>query len=152
MRIRLATDADAARVAAIDVAARCAALPRVHWAHGAEEVRDWIAGRLIPEGDVWVADEGGDILGTIALRDGWVAQFYVAPAHWRHGVGHALMDHAKTLHPHGLKLWCFQANAGARAFYEAQGFVATLVTDGIDNEEREPDMIYAWPADAAAPS
>jgi hypothetical protein len=42
-----------------------------------------------------------------------------------------------------LELWCFQANARARRFYEARGFHAIRFTDGADNEERTPDG-YRW--------
>jgi Uma2 family endonuclease len=42
-----------------------------------------------------------------------------------------------------LRLWTFQRNAAARAFYQAHGFVAQRMTGG-DNEEREPDVLYRW--------
>ena len=42
-----------------------------------------------------------------------------------------------------LKLWTFEANVGARRFYESHGFVATRRTAG-DNEEGAPDVCYEW--------
>ena len=50
----------------------------------------------------------------------------------------------KELRPGGLTLWTFERNARAWAFYEARGFVASEFTDGSRNEEREPDVLYAW--------
>jgi GNAT superfamily N-acetyltransferase len=43
-----------------------------------------------------------------------------------------------------LTLWTFQKNAKARAFYERHGFVPVEFTDGLTNQEREPDVRYVW--------
>jgi GNAT superfamily N-acetyltransferase len=146
--IRAATAADAAAVADIDRAARDAALPTVRWAHTPDEVRRWIAETLLPRGGVWLAEREGEALGYMALHRGWVDQLYIRPGRWRQGIGSALLRHARALHPAGLRLWCFQVNTAARAFYEAQGFVALEHTDGTANEEHEPDTLYAWPKPA----
>jgi len=53
--------------------------------------------------------------------------------------------HAQARRPAGLELWTFQVNDGARRFYERHGFRAVEVTDGAGNEERQPDVRYAWP-------
>jgi GNAT superfamily N-acetyltransferase len=142
--VREAIAADAAVVADIDLAARTEALPTVRWAHTPDEVRGWIANVLLPGGDVWVAEEGGLVLGYLALHDDFIAQLYLRPGHWRRGIGATLMRHAKRLRPDGLRLWCFQVNTAARAFYAAQDFVAVEFTDGSGNEEQEPDILFAW--------
>ena len=59
---------------------------------------------------------------------------------WKHGI-------AKERRPRGLQMWTFQANGGARRFYERHGFVVMEATDG-DNEERAPDVRNEWHADA----
>jgi GNAT superfamily N-acetyltransferase len=146
--IRAATTADAATIADIDRAARDAALPSVRWAHTPDQVRGWIEAVLLPRGGVWLAEREGAALGYMALHADWVEQLYIRPEHWRQGVGSALLGHAKRHRPAGLRLWCFQVNAAARAFYEAQGFAVLVHTDGAGNEEREPDMLYAWPPTA----
>ena len=43
---------------------------------------------------------------------------------------------------HGRVVYTFQANAGARRFYERHGFVPVEFTDGQANEERCPDVLY----------
>jgi GNAT superfamily N-acetyltransferase len=144
MRIRPATAADAAAVADIDLDARAVALPSVRGAYGVPDVRNWIATVLIPGGDVWVAEQDGAILGYMALKDDWVGQLYLRPDHWRRGIGSALIAHARALRPAGLRLWCFQVNTRARAFYAAHGFTIDRMTDGADNEEHEPDILYIW--------
>ena len=131
-------------MAEIYLAARQAALASVKWAHDGPEVRSWIAEALIPATGVHVADDGERLTGFIAIQNDWVAQLYVHPARWRAGIGTALLAFAKSARPTGLRLWCFQSNLAARAFYERQGFVATQFTDGHGNEEREPDILYAW--------
>lgn len=148
MLIRRATAADADDIAAISTGARHAAMPTIRWPHSAEEDRWWVANLLLPKEEVWVAEQAGAILGFLALdRDeagDWVSQLYLRPGHWRQGRGTALLDHAKALRPAGLRLWCFQVNARARAFYERHGFVIDHMTDGATNEEREPDMLFVW--------
>ena len=47
-----------------------------------------------------------------------------------------------------LSLWTFQQNARARRFYAKHGFVAVVETDGLDNEEKLPDVLYRWRRDA----
>jgi ribosomal protein S18 acetylase RimI-like enzyme len=55
------------------------------------------------------------------------------------------------MRPQRLALWAFQANTSARRFYERHGFVEARRTDGRDNEERTPDVLYAYRT-VAAPS
>lgn len=45
-------------------------------------------------------------------------------------------------------MWVFQRNEGARAFYAKHGFTEVERTDGAANEEREPDVLLAWPGAA----
>jgi hypothetical protein len=43
-----------------------------------------------------------------------------------------------------LKLFAFQRNVNARAFYEKHGFTAVTFSDGAETEEKEPDVLYEW--------
>lgn len=120
----------------------------VRWAHTPDAARRWVGAVLLPTHEVWVAEHTGAVLGYLALHGDWVAQLWIRPGFWRRGIGSMLLLQAKALRPDGLRLWCFQVNARARAFYEARGFVAVKFTDGRDNEEREPDILFAWPTPA----
>ena len=73
-----------------------------------------------------------------------VEHLYVRPDAQRVGIGAALLEAAKARRPAGLRLWVFQRNHGARAFYARHGFAEMELTDGADNEEREPDVLLAW--------
>jgi GNAT superfamily N-acetyltransferase len=144
MILRRATGDDADAIADIDLAARHAALPTVRWAHPPDAARRWMREVLLRDCEVWVPEEAGSVLGYMALHDDWVAQLYVRPGFWRRGIGSLMLGHAKASRPDGLRLWCFQVNARARSFYEKHGFAAVKFTDGRDNEEQEPDILYAW--------
>ncbi len=43
-----------------------------------------------------------------------------------------------------LRLYTFQSNIIARAFYESHNFIIEEMTDGERNEEKMPDMTYHW--------
>ena len=43
-----------------------------------------------------------------------------------------------------LNAWTFQRNTAARNFYESRGFAKIRETDGADNAEKEPDILYFW--------
>jgi GNAT superfamily N-acetyltransferase len=141
--IRVAGPADADAVAAVYLAAFHAtyAFPL---AHTDDQVRDWIRDRLIPSGETWVATLDGAVVAMAVVRPGDLDQLYVAPHAQGHGIGSALVDHAKRLSPTGLGLYTFQVNERARRFYGHHGFVADAFGDGSGNEERQPDVHYQW--------
>ena len=60
------------------------------------------------------------------------------------GIGSALLERAKARMPGGFRLWVFQANTGARRFYERNGLRVVRLTDGSENEEETPDALYEW--------
>ncbi len=142
MVIRRARPDESDAVAALCRLSREAALPYLPSLHTPAEDRAFFRDRVFRDCEVWVADHGGALAGVCAFRTGWVDQLYVHPAHHRAGIGTALLRQAQEANDQ-LRLWVFQRNANARAFYEAHGFACVMTTDG-DNEEREPDALYAW--------
>lgn len=117
-------------------------LPWLRGLHTPEEDRGFVRENLFPRCEIWGA-RSPDLIGFIAFCPGWVEQLYVLPGRQGEGVGRALLAIAKDVEVE-LRLWTFQRNAPARRFYEAQGFVEADRTDGSDNEEREPDILYRW--------
>ena len=142
--LRAAGPQDGDSVAAVFGSARRAALAYLPALHSAEEDRAYFAG-VVAAGDTTVALREGRVAGFVALTDTWVEHLYVAPAHWRQGIGGALLRHAQATRPDGLQLWVFQRNVAAIAFYERHGFHVAERTDGAGNEEREPDARMVWP-------
>jgi GNAT superfamily N-acetyltransferase len=137
--------ADVAATAALFVGSRRAMLPDLRVAHTPEETLAWMRDTLFPRQSVRLAELRGEIVG-FASRDGvWLSNLYVKTGWTGHGIGQRLLDsmlaEAAPAIP-SLRLWAFQRNAGARRFYERNGFVAVEFTDGAGNEEREPDVRY----------
>ena len=101
---------------------------------------------MVCDTDLWLAvDRLGNVVGILVLNGSWVEQLYVEPALTGHGIGTGLVALAKRERPSGLRLWTFVSNTGAQRFYERHGFVEVKRTDGRDNEEHAPDVLYAWP-------
>ncbi len=141
--LRGATASDADAVAAIHIAAFRATYD-FPLAHTDDEVRGWVADHLLSDTETCVAEIDGAVVAFCSLGEGWIEQLYVAPGHTGHGIGSRLVRLAQERQPRGLQLWTFQVNAGARRFYERHGFRAVEMTDGAGNEERQPDVRYAW--------
>lgn len=59
------------------------------------------------------------------------------------GIGSQLLALARRQRPHGLRLWTFVSIVRAQRFYERHGFVEIDRTDGRDNEEGAPDILYS---------
>lgn len=149
LRAASADDADA--LADLLLASRKQFLPYAPLAHGDGEVRDWLRDVLLPAGGLLLACVDGRVRAFIAsARDGelaWIDQLYAAPGWTGRGLGSRLLKQTLAELPRPVRLYCFQANAGARAFYERHGFRAIAFGDGSGNEEGCPDVLYelsAW--------
>jgi GNAT superfamily N-acetyltransferase len=152
--LRTATAADAPRVASLLIDTRSAFMPYAPSAHPDDELREWVKSRLLPSGGVVVAEIDGAVVAAMhteqADAGGWITQMAVDPALVGHGIGSLLLAHALSTLRMPIRLWTFQANAGARRFYERHGFNAIEFTDGQGNEERCPDVMYEFHARAEA--
>ena len=110
--------------------------------HSDDSVRDWWSTVLPGRAELWVAELDGAAVGVMALeRPDGLEQLYVAGSAAGRGIGSALLAVARRELGGRVQLWTFQANTGARRFYERHGFVAVEQTDG-DNEEGAPDVRY----------
>ncbi|MBA3717387.1 MAG: GNAT family N-acetyltransferase [Actinobacteria bacterium] len=139
--IRRATPDDGPEVSRVFVAARdeMPYLPRIEDQH-----RPLLGGWFIERAQIWLAEDDGAVVGFSGIEDEELTHLYVDPAAQNRGVGSELLEHAKTVRPERLELWVFQANDGARRFYERHGFRLVEQTDGSGNMEKEPDARYEW--------
>src|SRR6266481_1805151 len=112
--------------------------------HTIDEYRWFIANVILKECEVTVAEDENGIVAFLALRGEEIRLLYTRPDRIGMGAGTQLIDAAKASGIGALDLWCFQANERARRFYEARGFHAIRFTDGVQNEERMPDIRYRW--------
>lgn len=146
--LRPALPGDAAAVADVLIESRRVFLPFAPSAHTPEEVRTWVAERLVPAGRVHVAEVEQQVVAVLATSESpdaaWIDQLYVLPGFEGRGLGMRLLQHAHATLRRPVRLYTFQANAGARRFYERHGYKAIAFTDGATNEEKCPDVLYEW--------
>lgn len=144
--LRAAAPTDHARVADILIQSRAAFMPYAPSAHADSAVREWVRAELLPAGGVTVATVDGGVVGVLVLAQDddhrWIRQMMVHPSFVGHGIGSRLLEHALATLPPPVRLYSFQANAGARRFYERHGFEAIALSEGEANEERCPDVLY----------
>jgi GNAT superfamily N-acetyltransferase len=144
--LRPAASDDALEVVEVLIQSRAEYLPFVPSAHPPDDVRAWVASHLIPTHAVTVAEHQGEVVGVLATSrcegTSWIDQLYVRPGWAGKGVGTTLLEHAHRQLARPIRLYSFQANLGARRFYERHGYVAIDFTDGGSNEERCPDVLY----------
>lgn len=160
LALRPARPDDAPAVADLLIGVRQAFMPYAPLAHADDDVRAWVRSVLLPAGGVSVLAGPGPapttagaaptaasaVLAVMATSDDgtcrWIDQMAVAPAWVARGLGSRLLAHALATLAPPVRLYTFQANTGARRFYERHGFVAIASSDGQHNEERCPDVLY----------
>jgi ribosomal protein S18 acetylase RimI-like enzyme len=142
--IRSARSDDAEAMAEVHLDSRREAMPWLPVLHSREKTIAYFADDVLVHQEVFVAEVNGLVVGFMALEGNHIDHLYIAPSYQDRGIGDKLLATAKELHPSGLRLRTFQRNMRARRFYEARGFMALESTDGSRNEEREPDVLYAW--------
>jgi GNAT superfamily N-acetyltransferase len=142
MRLRRGEPEDIAPIARMmrSTYDRMTFIPRLHTP---EEDLAYVTS-LFAEHEVWVASDGDGVLGFAILSGDQLLQLHVNPDEQNNGIGGRLLAQAKERRPGGFSLWVFQKNVGARRFYERHGLTLIQLTDGEGNEEREPDVQYAW--------
>ena len=111
--------------------------------HSTEEFCSFYRDDVMKKDELWGAFDGAALRGFVALLPGWVDHLYVDPVLHRHGIGSLLLRLAQQKQSE-LRLYTFQSNANARAFYERHGFEIEEMTDGERNEEKMPDITYCW--------
>jgi GNAT superfamily N-acetyltransferase len=142
-RLRQATGADAEAIAQVYYASfrLLAFLPMLH---DIDSYRWYVANVMLKESAVTIAEDDTGTVAFLGLRGEEVGHVYARPDRIGCGAGTQLIEAAKASGVAALELWCFQANARARRFYEARGFRAIRFTDGAGNEENTPDVRYRW--------
>jgi GNAT superfamily N-acetyltransferase len=114
-----------------------------HQNHTLDGARGFFIAEVLPKCQVQVALVDGQLAGMTAVQTPWIMQMAVFAEYRRHGVGSALLAAARTLSPAELRLFTFQRNHAARAFYERHDFVLQRL--GVSPPpENEPDVEYAW--------
>ena len=147
LQLRGARSADAPRVAKCYLASYKALLQSMApLSRSDEEVETWVRDTLIPAGGVSVAVESGIVVGFIVVSQrpegAWIEHLYVHPHHVRRDVGSTLLYLALARLKGPVHLYTFEANKGARKFFERYGFQAIAFGDGSSNDAGRPDVLY----------
>jgi GNAT superfamily N-acetyltransferase len=142
-RCRRATLDDAGGIAAV-FSSSLRLLTFLPVLHTVEEDRQFIENIILKECEVIVAEADAGIVSFLARNGEEIRLLYSHPDFIGSGAGSLLLDVVKKSSVVALELWCFQANARARRFYEERGFRAVRFTEGRDNEEKVPDVRYRW--------
>jgi putative acetyltransferase len=105
----------------------------------------YFANDVFHNNDVYIAAEStsGKVLGFIAFNHDFVQHLYLLPEAQGTGMGSDLLKTA-MVHSTSLKLWTFQENRKALAFYQRHGFGIIKETNGDENEEKQPDVLLGW--------
>lgn len=72
--------------------------------------------------DVHVFEENGRILGFAGRRGDYISWLYVAPNHFRRGIGRALLRELMSRIAGQPWLWSMKGNYAAISLYESEGF------------------------------
>jgi ribosomal protein S18 acetylase RimI-like enzyme len=113
--------------------------------HTLDDAQAFFRGQILTRCQVLVAEHAEVRLGVLALEAPWIRQFAVFPEFQRRGVGTALLRAARERSPAEVRLFTFQRNAPARAFYESHGF-RPIAFGMSPPPELEPDVLYRWVA------
>jgi putative acetyltransferase len=114
-----------------------------HQRHSLLDASSFFRDRVLAECEVWVAAHDAALAGLMAMQRPWIRHLAVFLEFQRQGIGTALLAKARECSPEELRLYTFQRNHPARAFYEHHGFVA--VAFGVSPPpESEPDVEYRW--------
>ena len=119
-----------------------AALPSLRGLHTPAEDKLYFLS-LYDSCDCWGGFENQKLGGILVRRGNWIEQLYVLPHLQGKGIGGRLLDIAME-GQEALSLWTFVQNESAQAFYERRGFSKTRETDGSENEEGAPALLYQW--------
>ncbi len=142
LTLRLATSDDASAIAGV-FSPSLRLLTFLPELHSVDEDLLFIGNVILKECEVTVAEDESHIVSFLARDGEEVRLLHTHPDFTGKGAGSLLVGSLQKHNPL-LRLWCFQQNTGARRFYERHGFHAERFTNGEDNEEKMPDLLYYW--------
>lgn len=100
------------------------AYPSIDFAARVPWWRERWRGELVPNAAIIVAEKAGVLVGFVTIdQDAYLDQLVVAPGLWGSKLADSLVDEAKRLLPHFIRLLVNEDNARAIRFYQRNGFV-----------------------------
>ena len=106
-----------------------------HWRRNYEPVKS-----VLPNAEVYVDEEAGEIRGFIGMDADYVAGLFVKDAYRGRGIGRRLIEAVRGRKR--LSLHVYEKNTGAVAFYRAQGFKIKQAMTEKETGESKYLMVY----------
>ena len=106
-----------------------------YWRQNYEIVRS-----VLPNAEVYVFEEDGEVQGFIGMDAEYIAGLFVAEGHRGQGIGHQLISAVKR--KKRLSLHVYEKNIGAVAFYRAEGFHIENSMTEKESGEQEYLMVF----------
>lgn len=97
--------------------------------------------KVLPQAEVWVYCIDKQIVAFLGLDSNYIAGLFVTEEFQSQGIGHALLDHAKSLYD-VLSLCVYEKNQRAVKFYTREGF--EVKDYHIDNPTDETEIAMQW--------
>ena len=111
-------------------------VPAEYWEGNLAAVR-----RALPQAEVYVCQEGEELLGFLGLEGDYLAGIFVRPGEQSRGLGRQLLDRAKEVRDR-LGLNVYQKNVRALSFYRREGF--RVLDEGTDRAAGERELRMVW--------
>lgn len=96
---------------------------------------------LLPEAQLLVYEEAGEILGFVGLQDDYLAGIFVDSKAQSRGIGRALLAACKAERT-ALHLCVYQKNPRAQAFYIREGF--QIEREAVEELTGERELCLRW--------
>ena len=119
------------------------AYPAIDFAARVPWWRDRWRDELVPNADIVVAEQSGELVGFVTIdMTGYLDQLVVGPAHWGGAIADALIHEAKRRSPAGITLLVNADNMRAIRFYLRNGFAHA--GDAVNPTSGRPVKRMEW--------
>lgn len=96
---------------------------------------------ILPESNVYVYEQNGDIEGFVGLADNYIAGIFVDTEKQSNGIGKMLLDFIKSTNT-TLTLSVYKNNLRAVKFYQREDFV--ISKEQPDDNTGETEFFMTW--------
>lgn len=111
--------------------------------------QQWQEALADPAVEIYVAEAGGEPIGSVAVGHGFLRNLYVLPEHQGAGLGTTLHDlgleRLRALGHAEAKLWTLDGNDAGRRFYERRGWSLNGETREVPFPPYPIDVGYSRP-------
>ena len=112
-------------------------IPPDYW----EKNKSAMANEYLPNAETFVAEEGDEILGFVAMVDDYLAAIFVRTAIQAKGVGSELIDYVKNRRDK-IRLNVYKKNMSGINFYKKHNF--KMLSENLENETHEIECLLEW--------